>query len=168
MPVSLVESSIYDPYDAYLNYIGDDQFKYKRFNDKIKNLPEKLQDFIFDTMLGDFIKGRISVPLGLSENQSQETAKIVMELIIADLYLGNIVNEVKNRLGTDDQKAKTIAGLVIELFTPVLNDLKKMHLEKFAGSVSKQEIESEPKLEPTTKSEAPAEDESIVDLRNIL
>ncbi len=153
MPATLSESKIYDPYDAYLNSIGDNRFGYNKFSDKIKNLSENFQDFIFDTAPGDFIKDRISVPLGLNESQSKEMAVVVMDLILANLYLGNIVGEIQNRLGAEEMKAKTIAGLIItELFAPILEDLKKIHVEKFAKNIPKPQIQ----------------DDRIVDLKNNL
>ena len=155
MPLNLGESKIYNPYSVYLNQMGNDRFKYRSFHDSLRNLPEKLQDFIFDTMPADFIKDQISVPFGLNENQSKEIAKMVMELILTDIYLGNVVDEVKNRLGIDDQKARTIAGLLVtELFAPILEDLKKMHIEKFAKNIPN------PQLQKI--------DDRIVDLKNNL
>ena len=133
MPASIYELKNYNPYDAYLNDIADNRFRYGQFQDKIKNLTEESQDFIFGASLADFIKDRISLPLGLNENQSKETAKIVMGLILADWYLGDAVNQIIQRLKVDEQKAKTIAGMIVaELLAPILEDLKKMHIEKFA------------------------------------
>ena len=155
MPATLAESTIYDPYDAYLNDVGDDRFRYGQFSDKIKNLSENFQDFIFDTATGDFIKDRISLALGLNQDQSKETAKIVMDLVLADLYLGNVVGEIQSRLGVDGIKAKTIAGLIIaQLFAPILEDLKKMHLEKFAKNIPLQSQQQS--------------DDRVVDLKNNL
>ncbi|MEK7579667.1 MAG: hypothetical protein AAB469_00510 [Patescibacteria group bacterium] len=143
MPTTIYEYKTYNPYDVYLNSKG---------RDPTKNLPEKFQDFIFDATPADFIKDQISAPLILNENQSQELAKIVLELILADIYLGNIVQEIKNRLKiTDDQKAKTIAGLIVNgLFAPILEELKKMHIEKFAKNLPK----------------TPQQDDRIIDLKN--
>lgn len=155
MPTDLIELKIFNPYDIYLSRVNGDRFKYNQFHDKIKKLPERFQDFVFDTMPADFIKDRVSVPLSLNENQSKEAAKIVLELILADFYLGDVVNQIKQRIGIDDQKAKTIAGLIVaELFVPILDDLKKMHLEKFAKNMPSQ---------PQQQS-----DDRTVDLRNNL
>jgi len=139
MPINEEEFKIYDPYDAYLNEVGDDQLKFNELNNKIRGLPRSLFDFIFDVLPADFIKDRISLALGLNENQSQETSKIVMEIILTDVYLGNVIQEIKNRLNIDEQKSKTIAGLIVtELFAPILEELKKIHVEKFAKNLPPQ------------------------------
>lgn len=155
MPVNINEPKIFDPYAVYLDEIGSDRFRYNKLHDKLKSLPEKFQDFIFDTAPGNFIKDRISLPLGLDENQSKETAKIVMDLLVVDFYLGDAVNQIIRRIGVDDQKAKTIAGLIVtELFDPILEDLKRMHIEKFAKNMPQQQIRSQ------------EVDDRIVDLKN--
>jgi hypothetical protein len=142
MPVSLTEAKIYDPYDVYLFVIGNDSLKYAGLNNKIKSLPENLQDFIFDTTPGDFLKDRISIPLNLNQNQSKEIAKIVMEIIMADCYLGDIIKQISQRSVIDEQKAKIIAGLIVaELFKPILEDIKKIHIEKFAKNMPRRPLE---------------------------
>ena len=136
MPVTLEEAQIYDPYEAYVNQIIDDGFKYDQLHKKLASLPENLLDFIFSPELAEFIKDKIVAPFNLNKQQTKETAKVVLELILTDIYLGNIVSEVQGRLAIDDQKAKTIAGLIVaELFAPILEDLKKMHIEKFAKNI---------------------------------
>lgn len=153
---NLGESKIYDPYDAGLEKTGGDRFRLNQLHDKLKKLPTGLQDFIFSTVPGDFIKDRISTRQGLNENQSRELAILVLELTLADVYLGNIVNEIKNRLGIDNIKAKTIAGLIVaELFGPILEELKKMHIEKFARGQSR----------PAQSQSSQVFDDRVVDLR---
>lgn len=136
MPIDFRELKTFSPYDVHLKQTEGDNLRYGQFHDKIKGLPEKFQDFIFDTAPGDFIKDDISLPLGLNENQSKEAAKIVMEIMLTDWYLGDIVNQISRRLGIEEQKARTIAGLIVtELFRPILEDLKKIHVEKFAKNM---------------------------------
>lgn len=159
MPATLNESKIYDPYDVYLNDIGDDRFRYNQLHDKIKRLPDVLFDYVFDTKVGDFIKDRMAVPLGLDQNQSKETAKLVMDILLTEWYLGDIVNQIRSKLGVDEQKAKTAAGLIVaELLAPVLEDLKKRHLEKFAKNLPKPQIQNNPP--------APSGDDRVVNLKN--
>lgn len=159
MPVSLEESIIYDPYDAYINQITGDLFKYNEFHNRLKQSSDNILNFVFSTGPGDFIKDRISAPLNLDQNQSKEIAKIVMEIIIADTYLGDIVQQIKQRVFVDEQKAKTISGLIVaELFTPILDELKRKHIEKFAKMATKQEFKQQ-------ISKVPGGDDSIIDLR---
>lgn len=156
---SIFEFKIYNPYDAYLSDVGDNRFRYNQFNDKIKKLPESFQDFIFDAALANFIKDRISLPLELNQNQSKKIALIVMDLILTDLYLGNIVDSIKEKVNLDENKARTIAGLIVaELFGPILEDLKKMHVEKFARGQSR----------PAQSQSNQNFDDRVVDLKNII
>lgn len=160
MPITFEEAQIYDPYEAYISQVIDDGFKYNQLHNKLSSYSGNFLDFIFSPELAEFIKDRVATPFNLAENQSKETALIVMDLILADLYLGNIVSEVQNRLGIDEQKAGVIAGLIVtELFTPILEDLKKMHLEKFAKNIPKPQPQNNPSI---------GEDDRIVDLKNQL
>ncbi len=81
-----------------------------------------------------------------------------MDLILADLYLGNIVDEIQNRLKKDEAEAKIIAGLIVtKLFAPILEDLKKIHVEKFAKNL--------PPQQPQNQSNQ-IFDDRVVDLKN--
>lgn len=136
MPVLLEESFIYGPYDAYLSQIISDRFRYEEFHNKLRQLSDIFFNFVLSIGPGDFIKDRIATPLNLNQNQSKEIAIIVMKLILVDSYLGDIVNQITQRVFVDEQKAKIIAGLIVsELFAPILNELKKKHVEKYARSM---------------------------------
>ena len=138
MPITLQELNTYDPYNAYVNLFLNDHFRYNRLHDKLKGLPNNFSDFLFDLKTAEFIKGRIAVPFNLNQERAQELAIIVLELITADWYLGDIVNQIRERGGVEEQKAKTIAGLIVtQLFAPILEELKKMHIEKFAKNLPK-------------------------------
>ncbi len=158
MAVTLEEAQIYDPYEAYISQILDDSFKYNQLHDKLSALPDNLLDFVFSPEPAEFVKDIIATPFNLSEKQTKEVIKIVLGLILTDAYLGNIVGEVQNRLNIDDQKAKTIAGLIVsELFAPILDDLKKVHIEKFAKNL--------PHPQPQNQNNQ-AFDDRVIDLKN--
>ncbi|MBI2003794.1 MAG: hypothetical protein HYS78_02355 [Parcubacteria group bacterium] len=158
MPVTLEEAQIYDPYEAYMRQVIGDSFKYNQLHNKLDALSDNLLDFVFSPEPAEFIKNRVAIPFSLSENQSKETAKIVMDLILADLYLGNIVDEIQNRLKKDEAEAKIIAGLIVtKLFAPILEDLKKIHVEKFAKNL--------PPQQPQNQSNQ-IFDDRVVDLKN--
>ena len=154
MPITLEEAQIYDPYEVYMRQVITDSFKYNQLHSKLNTLSDNLLDFVFSPEPAEFIKDKISMPFNLDENQSKEIAKIVMEIIVADSYLGNIIEQIRQRAFVDEQKAKTIAGLVVaELFTPILDELKKKHVEKFSQMAMKQ------------NPAPPSGDDSVIDLR---
>lgn len=155
MPILFQELTTYDPYNAYVSRFLDDRFRYDKLHDKLKELPNSFLDFLFDLKTADFIKERVAIPFGLNRNQAQEIGIFILQLIVSDIYLGNITSEIRSRLDIDDQKAKTIAGLIVaELFKPILEELKKMHIQKFAKNMP-----SRPQQQ---------NDDRTVDLRNNL
>ncbi|MBI4117201.1 MAG: hypothetical protein HY451_00710 [Parcubacteria group bacterium] len=154
--MTIDELNIYDPYDVYISRNWGDHFKYNQIHDKIQKLPDNLSDFLFDLKVGDFIKERIAIPFNLTRDGAQEIGIIILELTVSDIYLGNIAGEIKSRLGIDDQKAKTIAGLIVaELFAPILEDLKKMHIQKFARNIPKPSVQNNQSF-----------DDRVIDLKN--
>lgn len=157
--LNLGESKIYNPYSVYLDQIKNDQIKYIEFHNKLRQLLNVFLDFVFSTGPSDFLKDRISIPLNLNQGQSKEVAKIVMEIIVADTYLGDIVQHIKQRAFLDEQKAKMIAGLIVaELFAPILNELKKKHIDKFAKIAVKQDFKQQ-------IDKVSGGDDSVIDLR---
>lgn len=159
----------YSPYYVDAKITGSTLDSYEQFINKIYSLPENIQTFFLNSSkMAEFIKDTL-VKNNLTEENGKELARVIRDLLFADFYLGDVVNQIRQRVGVDDQKSKTIAGLIVtELFAPILNDLKKMHAEKFAGAVKEQEVKNEPSLQPPIPTQPPAEDESIIDLRNIL
>ena len=162
MSIALEEAQIYDPYEAYMRQVIDDHFKYTQLNDKLVSLPDSLLDFVFSPEPAEFIKDRVAVSLNLNEKQTMEVAKIILEIVVTDLYLGNVVEALKERIGIDEQKAKTIAGLIVaELFAPILDELKKMHIEKFAKNI--------PRQTQSVQNQSNQEyDDRVIDLKNSL
>ncbi|OHB17833.1 MAG: hypothetical protein A2913_02255 [Parcubacteria group bacterium RIFCSPLOWO2_01_FULL_40_65] len=157
--LNLGESKTYNPYSVYVDQIKSDQIKYIEFHNKLKQSLDSTLDFVFSTGPADFIKDRISIPLNLNQSQSKEIAKIVMEIIVADSYLGNIIEQIRQRVIVDEQKAKIIAGLIVaELFAPILDELKKIHIEKFAKMAPKQNFKQQ-------IDKVPGGDDSVIDLR---
>ena len=115
--LSFEEYHLYSPYYVDSSDRTTGTFKYKGFFEKLNNLPPNIKDlFLGDFETAKFIK-RVITDNSLDEKRGEELARVVKDLLFADLYLGNVVNAIKDRLGIDEQKAKTIAGLiVIELF----------------------------------------------------
>ena len=165
--VDLKELNQYSPYYVDAKITGSTLNNYEQFTNKVYNLPENIKTFFLNSLkIAEFIKDTM-VKNNLTEESGKELARIIRDLLFADFYLGDVVNQIGQRVGVDDQKAKIIAGLIIiELFSPILEDLKKIHTQKFASATKEQEVKDEPSPQPPIQ--PPVEDESIIDLRSIL
>lgn len=132
MSVTLEELNIYDPYNAYYSKIKGNRFELNKFMDQMLELPENLYDFVFTSKMPHILKDKIAASFQLSQEQSQKLAIVLMKIIVAQTYLGHIVEEIQKQLNIDQEKAKQIANAVIkEILLPIWEELKKLHLEKF-------------------------------------
>lgn len=136
---------------------------------KINTLPENVQDILFDEHTDETLK-KISNELQLNQNQTIEMARLVRDLLIKDIYLGNIILEAANRLQIGENTARDIANrLVSDLFVPALEEIKKLHTEKFGPSTNSRQTQKSTtptSFQPTTpKQESNVNPNNVLDLR---
>lgn len=125
--------NIYSPIEVDEEEMLRNDEQHELFYSKINALPESIQDILFDQAVDDTIK-KLSGEFQLNQNQTIEIVRLVRDIAITDSYLGNIVSEVTSRLAVGQDVAGEIANrLITELFAPALEDIKKLHVEKFGG-----------------------------------
>ncbi len=167
--ITLEEYHLYSPYYVDSEARIPASFKYADFFKKLNNLPENIGNFFReDVRIAEFVKTVIDQN-NLNEYHGQEIARIIRDLLFNDIYLGDIINQIKERLKIDDQKAKTIAALIVtDLFGPILEDLKKRHIEKFAREIRKQQL-IQPKGPEIPKPPPPQKEttDEIINLKNL-
>lgn len=146
----------YTPYNVDVGELIKDRFRWNKFRDKIFALPPAFKDILSGVSTAEFFM-QIANKHSLTEDGFKNLLRIVRDIILTDIYLGNITNEIKNRLKIDETTAKNIGGLIVsELFAPILGDLKKIHIEKFAKNIPKQQNQNQ------------GADDRIIDLKNQL
>lgn len=113
-------------------------FNYSRFQDQLDQLPGELLDFLLDPKPIEFIQSLTQKYIQLSV-QGPDIARLIRDVVIADVFLGDMPQEVQRRLGLDPATAREVANLIArELFTPVLEELKQLHRTRFPNRVSPQ------------------------------
>ncbi|MDP2932982.1 MAG: hypothetical protein Q8N81_02520, partial [bacterium] len=99
--------------------------------------------------------------------QGPDIARIIRDVILTDIYIGDMPAQISSKLGVDQNVAVEIArAIVSQLFAPVIEDIKKLQLQKFGklpGSNAPQQS--------TTPQKVPGEDlpesgGNIIDLRS--
>lgn len=145
---------IYSPFDVDIANQSFDWVAFKTEYDK-KILP--IKDLIFNLETAVFLKDQIAVKFNLEEKQSRELSRIVRDILITKIYLGKIVQEIKTKLIVEESIAKEIANrLTNDLFAPALEEIKKLHTEKFG--------ENKPAI-PQVKVEEKVNPNNVLDLR---
>ena len=151
--------NIYDPIKVDDDYFPQHEAEQETFYQQLNVLPRNVADILLIPETSETLE-KISKENQLSASQSQELSRLVRKITIADIYLGDIVKETQNKLSINEVSAKELANVLIsEIFYPVLEELKKLHIEKF-GSPSHKATESE------TKKEGVNNPNNLVNLRN--
>ncbi|TSC91373.1 MAG: hypothetical protein CEN90_502 [Parcubacteria group bacterium Licking1014_17] len=103
-----------------------DQIAMEFFESKLAKIPVTIKDLIIDMPVAEFICGLIASNK-ISSEQGVKFAIIIRDILIGDEYIGNMVNMVKTKLGTDDNLARELVNnLIAEVLTPALEDIKKV------------------------------------------
>lgn len=123
--------NIYSPIDIDQNELLLDDERHELFYSKINALSEEIQEMLFDPATEENLR-KIAEQFGINQNQTIEMTHLVKDLLLADIYLGNIVSEVRSRLAVSEGTAREIAnGIITQIFAPALEELKRVHIEKF-------------------------------------
>lgn len=127
--------NIYSPLDIDSDYFLTHDEEHELFYAKINALPETIQNILLSVGLEETLE-KTSGQFNLKPEQIGALTRLVRDIIITDVYFGNLVNELKLRLHLDEEGAKTVAAqLISEIFSPALEDFKKEHKEKFKKGV---------------------------------
>lgn len=123
--------NIYSPIEVDNDTLLLDDEKHELFYSKISSLSQNIQDLLFSIDTEEKLKN-VSVQLRLNQKQTIELTRLVRDIIIKDVYLGDILKEAQKRLSLDETAARDAANKIIsEIFSPALEDIKKLHIEKF-------------------------------------
>ena len=135
------QNNIYDPVDVDQDYFLDHDEEREEFYTKALTLPGTILEILFNEENTARLKSLFE-SYQLKPKQSEELSRLIRKILVAEIYLGDIVAEITKRLEIDQEKAKGVANSLIgELFTPALEDIKKLHVEKFG---KKQETPPQP------------------------
>ncbi len=121
----------YDPIKVDEDYFPEHETEQEAFYQQLNALPRDVADILLMPETAEMLE-KISKEKRLSVAQSQELSRLVRKIAVADIYLGDIVKEVQNKLSVNEASAKEVANsLVSEVFASALEELKKLHVQKF-------------------------------------
>src|SRR3989344_667563 len=127
---------IFDPIEVDSEYFSKHEAEENELHAKIRATPESVSDLLFGVETPEIIE-KICQNYQLNDKQSAELSRSIRKILTAEFYLGDIVSEIASKLVVGQDVAREIANrLITELFAPALEDIKKLHIEKFG---SKQE-----------------------------
>lgn len=169
MSLPLNEHLVLSPY--FVDTSATPGFNWERFQDGIDAIPESLFGLMVDEVTSEFIKSLIQKYTSLSV-QGPDTARLIRDVIMGDIFIGDMPAEISRKLGVDQATAREVANEVVSrLFAPVLEDIKKVQAARFPNRIAQQPKEPQrtaphPVQQSYPGEELPESGGNIIDLRN--
>ena len=129
---------IYSPLYADLDYYIDHLDEQDAMYEKINALPQKIQDVIYGG--SDTIQKMKNVcnQFSLTQTQVKILSILTRKILIAEVFIGNLIPELQKQLDLPESKARGLAdALTSELFAPAITELKELHAKTFGNQQSK-------------------------------
>ena len=165
--------NIYSPYEIDMEKLSSVPTELEIFTHKFVGLPRNIKDIMLLTAPG-FI-WTLAQNYNLTEEQSGNISRIIRDILLGDLFAGDMSQTISERLELDQQTAQQIRDkLVKELFAPAIEDIKKIQREKFPDRVGQGSANTprpampQPPAPPQMKNAPPVNQSNIIDLRNNL
>lgn len=133
MPLTHRQYFQYSPF--FVDSAGVPDLVWEKLNAKIDKLPQALADLLVDAKVSEFIQSLTQKYIQLSV-QGADVARLIRDVVIADVFLGDMPQEIQRRLGLDPATAREVANLIVsQVFAPVLEELKQVHRARFPNRV---------------------------------
>lgn len=153
--------NIYNPYEIDLEELLANQKNWDVFANKFIKLPINIKNILSPSSTSDYLKN-LSEDLNFNHDQSAELSRIIRDVLLGDLFIGDMVQNISDRMNLALDEAKKMGNLIVsELFRPAIEDIKKLQAEKFPEKINKPTSEK-----PDLKKEPSINRNNIVDLRN--
>lgn len=139
---------------------------------KILSLPESIKNILMDSSTAEFIEENLGPNFNLTPEQKTEITRIIRDVLLGDLFIGEMSQNISIRMNLAPDEAKGIKDLIIsELFKPATEDIKKLQTERFPEKINRPSTPAEPQVpkipdRPDLKIESDINRNNIVDLRN--
>ncbi len=164
MATSAQQGFLLSPY--WVDGLGTPSFDWEKYQDKIDILSGNLYDTLVsgDTLV---LIESIVKKYSLSPTQGSDVARCVRDVILTDIYIGDMPAQISSKLGVDQNVAVEIArAIVSQLFAPVIDEIKKLQLQKF-GKLPGSSTPQQPSAQrPVLGADLPETGGNIIDLRN--
>ena len=119
---------IYNPFRVDTLEMQKSGGLWERFVKQVDSVPSPIKDILFNIGTMELLI-RIAENFNLSRNQSRELSRIIRDVLLGNAYVGNMLQDITNRLALDSGAAKAIANeIVSELFSPAIEDIKKIQI----------------------------------------
>lgn len=153
------------PYDIDIGNLNSHDLE--GFISRTLALPQALGRVLTSFSTAEFIEEKLGAAFKLSDNQKNDIARIIRDIILADIYIGDMPAQISSKLGIDQNVATEIArAIVSQLFALVIDDIKKLQLQKFGKLPSSNQQQPARSPQHIPGEELPETGGNIIDLRD--
>ncbi len=128
----------------------------QEFLDTYSTLPLAVKNIISGTATLQFLLS-LGSEFQISVIKLEGLSKIIREILINKIYVGDAQNLIRDYLVIDDLVVRNIVSRIVsELFRPAINDIKVAQQKVFVGKLN----------QPKAQVNAPINQNNIIDLRD--
>src|SRR3989338_2186398 len=129
-----LDFNFYSPFRVDLQ--TTDPLDWDKFLKKISALPVSITNILTDANTIELII-MISEDFDLSDEQSSDLSRVVRDVLLADVFLGDFPALISSKLRVEASIASQIANKIVnELFAPAIEDIKNMQRGKFKDRIA--------------------------------
>ena len=104
----------------------------------IRSLPTAMYRIMMDHTTGIVINKTIGDVYSLSAEQCKELTRIVRDVLLSKIYVGDLVDVIAKQLVVDADVSQKIANeLVAKLFKSAMDDIKALQVAHFSDRIGK-------------------------------
>lgn len=135
------------------------------YMNRVRALPKSLINLLVESDTATYLEDSLGPQFGLSEKQVEDLTRVIRDVLMCDLFIGDMTSEIGKRLGLPNDKALEIRNRIIaELFAPAIEDIKKVQREKF--SRQGEAIPAAPAQQPAPQVKTNVNPNNVVNLRD--
>ena len=152
--------NIYNPSQVDLEELLLVKKNWDVFANKFIKLPISIKGVITSATTAYYLEF-LSKKTNLNQSQSSDLSRIVRDILLTDIFLGDFPVLISSKLGVDMNIANQIAHKIVsELFAPAIEDIKNMQREKFRDRIAQVKNKQTQQPPPNT------EQGNVINLRN--
>ncbi len=130
-----------------------DESTLRSYMARVLALPDSIKKIMTEEETADYLEDMLGPQFNLSEDQIENLCRVVRDILLGDLFLGDVKNFVAQKLSVDQNSALQIINRVVtDLLAPALEDIKKIQRENFAKEIN---ATRRPEQTQTTPSQQP-------------
>lgn len=138
---------------------------FEEYTKKVTPLSASIKNVLMDDSTTNFVEEDLGSTFGLNLEQKTEVLRIVRDILLGDLFAGDMIVTIAQKLNVDQTTAQQIRDKIVkELFAPAIEDIKKIQRERFPDR-TKQGTAPQPPAPPQIKTVPAVNQGNVIDLR---